>query len=714
MHYKLIHNSTSNKKGNIWMFWSSNITTPSVVSISAQAITVDVGGSLVTDVHIACLTIDRRELWEELEFLSTYNKPWMVIGDFNTIMCAEEKHGGRNPLTISMNEFHNCLHACGLMQAFKTGIEFSWCNNRAGSKRIVCNLDRAVFNTKWLEKYPGWSYKVGTSGTSDHSNLLGANTVIPKTANVPFRALRVWLSHPDFLKLIQDTWEVEVFGNPAFIFLNKLKHLKQIINDWNLNIFGDVRVQLLNAEKEVEQAALNSDRVPDNIELLNKLVTTRGKQEILEQRNKEIAQQKSRVQWLKEGASNSNFFHTSIKIRQAHNAITELESLDGSIVSTQQEISKNLVEYFENKFKKQDVTFAENIFANIPMVITAKDNMMLNATPSNEEIKSAVFEMDPDSAPGPNGFSGWFYRSAWHIIEKDFIEAIQYCWSRKFIPKGMNENFLTLIPKVQGSKKANQFRLIGLSNFCFKVITKIITTRMGCVVEKVVSPQQGAFIKGRNIQHQIVLASELINEMQTTRRGGNVGLKLDITQAYDSISWDFLFHDMITFGFSYQLIQWLTVLFQSTRISVMVNGGPADKRNIEKMLKILKDYQVSSGLIVSLEKNKCFVGGTSDNRKMQIASLCGMFLSHFPDKYLTVNLVPGKIKSSHVWGCVDQIQSKIPGWMGRMLSFQEMLILVKHVLCSMPIYNMSVYKWPRKVLTECDRIIRNFLWSGDP
>ncbi|XP_026459786.1 uncharacterized protein LOC113360493 [Papaver somniferum] len=215
--------------------------------------------------------------------------------------------------------------------------------------------------------------------------------------------------------------------------------------------------------------------------------------------------------------------------------------------------------------------------------------------------------------------------------------------------------------------------------------------------------------------------------MEIIRRGGNVGLKLDITQAYDSLSWDFLFQAMSTFGFSAQFIHWLkerklipmvningcqpTHIFFADDIFLFCNG---DKRNIDKLPKLLKDYQQSSGQIVSMEKSKYFVGGTTDNRRNQIANLCGMTLSKFPYKYLGVNLVPGKIKSAHVWECVDLLQSKMPGWMGKMLSFQERLILVKHVLCSISIYNMSIYKWPRKVLLECDRIIRNFLWSGDP
>ncbi|XP_026436576.1 uncharacterized protein LOC113334563 [Papaver somniferum] len=390
MHRKLIHNSTSSKKGNIWVFWSLNISAPSVISISSQAITVDVGGVSVTVIHGACLTVDRRDLWEELEFINSFDKPWLSIGDFNTIMYAEEKKGGRSPLTISMNEFNNCLNTCGLI---------------ASTRRIVCNLDRVIYNAKWLDTYPGWNYKVMARGTLDHNALIGENAIRPKPENVPFRGLKNW------------------------------------------NIFGDVRIKLLNAEKEVVQA--------DNIALLDKLVVARRKKEILLQQSNEIAQQKARVQWLKECASNSKFFHTSIKIRQSHNTISELENSFGNIVSTQKEIADTLVEHFDNKFKYQEVRFADGIFDNIPKIINEADNKMLNVVPTNEEIYLAFQDMDPESAPGPDGFAGWLYRSTWDIIGSDLCLAIQYCSSQGFIPKGMNANFLTLIPKVQGAKKAS-------------------------------------------------------------------------------------------------------------------------------------------------------------------------------------------------------------------------------------------------------------------
>ncbi|XP_026416832.1 uncharacterized protein LOC113312285 [Papaver somniferum] len=138
----------------------------------------------------------------------------------------------------------------------------------------------------------------------------------------------------------------------------------------------------------------------------------------------------------------------------------------------------------------------------------------------------------------------------------------------------MNSNFLFLLPKVQGAKKAEQFRPIGLANFSFKIIRRIITSRLSSLIEKIVSCQQQAFIKGKDIHEKIVLASEMVNESDIKRRGGNIGLKLDTTQAYDSLSWDFLFETLKHFGFSEVGIRWLRTLFESAKISVLVNGGP--------------------------------------------------------------------------------------------------------------------------------------------
>ncbi|XP_026417259.1 uncharacterized protein LOC113312735 [Papaver somniferum] len=186
--------------------------------------------------------------------------------------------------------------------------------------------------------------------------------------------------------------------------------MKIKIREWNWNVFGDVRLKMQKAEEDVKATSLLSDRNPEDITLLNNLVTARGRQELANEQYKAILHQKSREKWLKEGTTNTISFHTSVKIRQATNAISELEEDSGSIVIDQKRITHILEQHFENKFKYQEVNMADEIFDATPELITQDDNRMMEAIPTNEEIRAVVFQLKAYSAPGPYGFPSFFYK----------------------------------------------------------------------------------------------------------------------------------------------------------------------------------------------------------------------------------------------------------------------------------------------------------------
>ncbi|XP_026398977.1 uncharacterized protein LOC113294818 [Papaver somniferum] len=405
-----------------------------------------------------------------------------------------------------------------------------------------------------------------------------------------------------------------------------------------INVFGNVNIQLKEAEMKVQEAMVNSNDNPFDEEKLDKLVTAQNE--------------------------------------QAQNYISELEDGNGNIISDQKRIAELLVNHFEDKFKFQKTEANNSLLEVIPKIITAEDQEMLDVIPSFEEIRNTIFSMDPDSSPGPDGFSGFFYKECWKIIQEDVFHAIQFCWNKRFIPKGLNSSFLFLIPKVQGAKSPNQFRPIGLSNVSFKIITKIITTRMSTLMEKLVAPQQAAYIKGRNIQ-EVLLASEMVNEMKKKRRGGNVGFNLDISEAYDSVRWEFLFQ-LLQRGLR-QGDPLSPILFVLMEEMMSSSSAMEQKKCMQYLLKLLEDYQKSSGQIINKSKSKIFIDGTTELRKTVIQDLMQMQRSEFPDKYLGVILSAGRVKSSMVWPMVEMLQGKLDAWKGRILSFQE----------------------------------RNFLWSGD-
>ncbi|XP_026448651.1 uncharacterized protein LOC113348947 [Papaver somniferum] len=168
--------------------------------------------------------------------------------------------------------------------------------------------------------------------------------------------------------------------------------------------------------------------------------------------------------------------------------------------------------------------------------------------------------------------------------------------------------------ETQAAKTANQFKPIGLSNVIFKIFTKIITSRMSELMKKLISPQQVAYVKGRTIHEQVILASELVNEMKFKRRGGNISMKLDISQDYDTVSWEFLIKVLKKYCFSNDWCEWIITLFKSARISVLVNGGPCGFFKVERGLRqgdplspiifVIMEYVFSKNISAMVEKRK--------------------------------------------------------------------------------------------------------------
>lgn len=69
-------------------------------------------------------------------------------------------------------------------------------------------------------------------------------------------------------------------------------------------------------------------------------------------------------------------------------------------------------------------------------------------------------------------------------------------------------------------------------------------------MSKIISPNQSGFMKNRSISDNIILTQELVHNMKRPNINGNVIFKLDMTKAFDRVSWNYLCLIMRRFGFS--------------------------------------------------------------------------------------------------------------------------------------------------------------------
>lgn len=140
------------------------------------------------------------------------------------------------------------------------------------------------------------------------------------------------------------------------------------------------------------------------------------------------------------------------------------------------------------------------------------------------------------------------------------------------LPTQVSAILISLIPKTESPQSFAEYRPISLCNFLYKIISKVLARRLVPILPQIISPEQSGFVKGRVISDNILLAQELIGYLSKDVRGGNVALKLDMTKAYDRISWIFLISVMRKFGFGERWLDMNWRLISDCHFSVLING----------------------------------------------------------------------------------------------------------------------------------------------
>ena len=101
----------------------------------------------------------------------------------------------------------------------------------------------------------------------------------------------------------------------------------------------------------------------------------------------------------------------------------------------------------------------------------------------------------------------------------------------------------------------------------------MLTNRLKEVLDKVVSADQNAFVKGRQILDASLIANEVI-DYWLKRKEKWLICKLDVEKAYDSINWNFLMKVMHKMGFGDRWMEWIWWCISTASFSILVNGVP--------------------------------------------------------------------------------------------------------------------------------------------
>ena len=149
------------------------------------------------------------------------------------------------------------------------------------------------------------------------------------------------------------------------------------------------------------------------------------------------------------------------------------------------------------------------------------------------------------------------------------------------IPRSFSSYFITLIPKVPSPTRIGDFRPISLLGSLYKLVAKVLAGKLASVMDKLVSSNQFASIKGCQLVDGVVAVNEIID----VARKECLIFKVDFEKACDSVSWSFLDYMIRRFGFNDKWCRWIRACVFSGNLSVLVNGCPTEEVNIHRGLK---------------------------------------------------------------------------------------------------------------------------------
>ncbi|GAA0157176.1 hypothetical protein LIER_38412 [Lithospermum erythrorhizon] len=497
------------------------------------------------------------------------------MGDFNVVKGHSEQVGCKKLDHRAMVDFNDCLINSKLEDAGYIGTTFSWTNGRI-SKR----LDRVLHNQEYGELFPQITVKQLAKTLSDHAPLLVKSSHNIGGGRGSFQFQKMWFNHPDFLRVVEDNWRLPMCGDPLFALGMKLKWLNGCLKTWNKQVFGNVFSMVEQAEEEVQQceAAFQHSAEPALREELQQAKAKHLRALAIEE---DFLSQQSGIKWLHEGDKNSTFYHNYIRKKRKKSAILGVIE-EGEWITQTKAIQESGVKYFKSLFTADSAAVEEEMIDCIPSLVTPEDNAKLMVEPEMEEIRQVVFSLNKDSVGGPDGFNGHFFHRFWGLIAEDLVAAVRHFLDGNYLHQSFTSTAIALIPKKDHPMSWQEYRPISLCTFVNKIISKLMSVRLAPILPKLISETQAGFVQGRLIQDNILLAQELIHHIDKGDKAGNVILNLDMSKAFDRLSWNFMHKILTKFGFSARWIGRVMACLNNNWFSVLINGRSAGFFKSEK------------------------------------------------------------------------------------------------------------------------------------
>ncbi|KAL3675151.1 hypothetical protein R1sor_025099 [Riccia sorocarpa] len=171
--------------------------------------------------------------------------------------------------------------------------------------------------------------------------------------------------------------------------------------------------------------------------------------------------------------TNYGYFLAKFKRRSAHGTMKSLRRDDGTVLISQNEITKEVYSFYEKLYRKpmdtaDTVRDRDKMLRLLKPAFSRGEQVFLSEPPSFQEFSDILNSSPRGKTHGIDGFSYEAMKEVWEELGEDFTATMQTCWETGTFPGYMLEGIIKLIPKEVRPETIHGWRPIALLTVHYK------------------------------------------------------------------------------------------------------------------------------------------------------------------------------------------------------------------------------------------------------
>ena len=509
-----------------------------IVSILIRSNGVDVN---LVNIYAPTNLVERKIFSDSLHEFFIPSAAIIIGEDFNCYDNVLDKFGGNISIHKEYESLKNDFALVDVWRNLHPGSrEFTWFNSSFSSGS---RLDKFLVSRELLS--PVVECNISPRPISDHD-------FVSLVFNIPTGVKRgpgVWnfnnflLKDKDFCTTIEKFIDCHLRFLPSFASLQDWwEFLKLSIKEESIAFSHNKRRRLHKQQVSLTNKLIRlRQRLVDGDDTVSILISdTESQLKALRVKEIEGIMIRSRAQWL-EGKRPSCYFFNLQRIKAQKSHISSVYDLNGTEVSSQEEIEKAHVDFYSCLFSEEpvDVALQDDLLSSLQCQLSSDQASSCEGQMTLDEMTFSLKKMNSNKASGPDGLSVEFYVKFWDRLGPYLCRVLNAYYHAGEMCESMKTSNTRVIFKKGDRKNLKNWRPISLLNVNYKICSEVLSLRLSKVLEFIVDPDQPCSVPGRKITSNLHILRDVLDYIDRTNETG-ILISLDQEKAFDRVNRTFL------------------------------------------------------------------------------------------------------------------------------------------------------------------------------